>query len=128
MTPKDYLKQYRESITRSAEIEQHLAELKAEAVRLKDHEGHSIALDAAVAAYVDACNASAAELSRLAQLRADIERIIDSEKNEKLHTVLYRHYILGETWVQVAAFMHYEYRSITRMHGQALLEVRERCP
>ena len=62
MTPKEakaYLMQYRESLDRTREIAEHLDELKAEAVRLKGHEGQRVDLDAAVARYVDACEESA---------------------------------------------------------------------
>lgn len=65
MKPKEYLQQYRQSMERTAEIEQHLAELKAEAIRLKDHEGQSVKLDDATAKYVDACDEMSAELTRL---------------------------------------------------------------
>lgn len=51
---KAYLKLYRESLEQTQEITDHLAELKAEAERLRDHEGQSIQLDAAVARYIDA--------------------------------------------------------------------------
>lgn len=43
---KAYLIQYRESLDLVEETAAHLAELKAEAVRLKDHKGQSIKLDA----------------------------------------------------------------------------------
>lgn len=120
MTAKEYLMQYRESMERTAEIEQHLAELKAEAIRLKDHEGHSIALDAAVARYVDACNAAASELNRLAALRGEIQETIDSVPDTKLRSVLHRKYILGEKWEEVSVHMHLDYRWVLRLHGRAL--------
>lgn len=120
MTAKEYLMQYRESLERSAEIELHLHELKAEAIKLKDHEGHSVALDAAVARYVDACNASSAELSRLSELRGEISCTVDSVQDAKLRAVLYRRYIAGQTWEQAAVEMHLHYRWVLRLHGRAL--------
>jgi DNA-directed RNA polymerase specialized sigma subunit len=126
MTTKDakaYLMQYRESLERADEIEQHLHELKAEAIRLKDHEGRSVALDGAVQKYVDACNNSEAELNRLAALRAEIIGTIDAVKDDRLRNILRRRYILGQKWEQIAVSLMLEYRWVLRLHGRALTEV-----
>lgn len=130
LTPKEYLMQYRQSMERTAEIEQHLNELKAEAYQLKDHEGHSVAMDTAVTRYVDACNAVASELNRLAAQRGEILGTIDSVRAANLRSVLYRKYILGESWEQVAVALNYSYRQTTRMHGAALIAVKDvlECP
>jgi hypothetical protein len=125
---KEYLNQYRQSMERSAEIEQHLVELKAEAIRLKDHEGRSIALDHAVQKYVDACDQSGAELSRLAALRAEIVGAIEGVESKTLRKILYRKYVLGETLEKIAADMHYHYVSICRLHGAALHAVTANIP
>lgn len=125
MTAKEYLMQYRESMERTAEIEQHLAELKAEAIRLKDHEGRSVALDAAVARYVDACNAAASELNRLAALRGEIQGAIDSVPDARLRNLLTEIYMGGQTLVRIAADKNYSYEHICRLHGEALRRVSE---
>jgi len=120
MNAKEYLMQYRESMERTSEIETHLHELKAEAIRLKDHEGHSVKLDAAVAQYVDACNAESAELNRLAALRGEIQGMIDSVSDKTLRSLLYWRYICGCTWEQAAVNMHYSWRRVLQLHGVAL--------
>lgn len=120
---KKYLMRYRESIDRATETEQRLSELKAEAVRLKDHEGHSIALDAAVTRYVDACDAAAAYLNMLADMRKDITITIEKIKNQTLRKLIVERYINGKTWEQIAVDMNYCYRQITRMHGKALHDI-----
>ena len=120
MKPKEYLMQYRESMERTKEINQHLAELKAEAVRLKDHEGHSVALDAAVAVYVDACDRSADELNRLAALRAEIIGVIDGVPVKKYRELLREVYINGQKLVRIAADRDQCYEHICRLHGEAL--------
>ena len=120
MDPKKYLKQYRESLDRTNEITGSLLELKAEAKALKDHEGQRVELDAAVAKYVDACEESANELDRLAGLRKNILSVIDEVEDPKMHSVLWRRYISGLTWEQVAVSMNYTYRRTTQLHGDAL--------
>lgn len=123
MTAKEYLMQYRESMERTAEIETHLHELKAEAIRLKDHEGQSVALDEAVAKYTDACDEAAHDLSRMEVLRGEIQGAIDSVPDKTLRSLLYWRYICGYTWEQVAVKMNYSYRRATQLHGTALQHV-----
>lgn len=134
MNPQDakrYLLKYRESVEKAAEISSNLADLKAEAENLKDHEGQRVGLDAAVAKYVDACKEAEQELDKLAAIRKDILAVINEVESPKLHSVLWRRYISGLNLTQVAVSMSYEYRQITRLHGQALqavCEIVKRCP
>ena len=111
---------YRESVQKTAEIASNLAELKAEAETLKDHEGQRVELDAAVAKYVDACEEAEKELSRLADLRQDIRQLIDKVNDTRMHSILWRRYISGLSWEQVAVSMNYTYRRVTQLHGDAL--------
>ena len=112
--------QYRESIDRTKELAAHLDELKAEAVRLRDHEGQKVELDEAVGKYVDACTDAAAYLEMLADKRNEIESTINKIKSEKLRTLLRYRYIHGKTWEQIAVDMNYTYRRITQLHGKAI--------
>ncbi|MBP0987061.1 MAG: hypothetical protein J6S92_02140 [Oscillospiraceae bacterium] len=120
---KKYLQLYRESIEKTSEIAQNLAELKAEAEALRDHEGQRVELDAAVAKYVDACEEAEKELSRLADLRQDIRQLIDKVNDTRMHSILWRRYISGLSWEQVAVSMNYTYRRVTQLHGEALKEI-----
>lgn len=128
MNPKKYLQLYRESVQKTSEIASNLAELKAEAEALKDHEGQRVELDAAVAKYVDACKDAEKELDRLAELRKEIRGVIDSVEDTRLHSLLWRRYISGMTWEQVAVSMNYTYRRVTQLHGLALRELACKCP
>jgi DNA-directed RNA polymerase specialized sigma subunit len=128
MTAKEYLQQYRESIARADEVSAHLNELKAEAIRLKDHEGQSVALDDAVAQYVDACNDAAAYLDTLGVTRKEITDTIEAVQNEKLKLLLQKVYINGESLVRVAADREQSYEHICRLHGDALNAVRALRP
>lgn len=125
MKPKEYLQQYRQSMERTAEIEQHLAELKAEAIRLKDHEGQSVKLDDATAKYVDACDEMSAELTRLHDLREAIRQTIEAVPDARLRNMLTEIYINGQTLVRIAADKNYSYEHICRLHGEALRRVSE---
>lgn len=120
---KKYLQLYRESIEKTSEISQNLAELKAEAEALRDHEGQRVELDAAVAKYVDACEEAEKELSRLADLRQNIRQLIDKVNDTRMHSILWRRYISGLSWEQVAVSMNYTYRRVTQLHGEALKEI-----
>ena len=131
MKPQDakrYLAQYRESLDRTGEIASNLSELTREAEALRDHEGQRVQLDAAVAKYVDACKESEAELDRLAEIRSGIMELIDKVGDTKQHSVLWRRYISGMTWEQVAVSMSYTYRRITQLHGAALRTICEIMP
>ena len=126
MKPQDakkYLQKYRESIEKTNEISLNLSELKAEAEALKDHEGQRVQLDEAVAKYVDACKDAEEELDKLADLRKKIIDTLERVEDSRLHSVLWRRYISGMTWEQVAVSMSYTYRRITQLHGDALAVV-----
>ncbi|MBP0976088.1 MAG: hypothetical protein J6P20_08495 [Oscillospiraceae bacterium] len=97
--------------------------MKAEAEALRDHEGQRVELDAAVAKYVDACEEAEKELSRLADLRQDIRQLIDKVNDTRMHSILWRRYISGLSWEQVAVSMNYTYRRVTQLHGEALKEI-----
>ena len=125
MEPKKYLQQYRASIVRTKEIADNLSELKAEAEALKNHEGQRVKLDDAVSKYIDACEEAASELERLEALRIDIMHLIDDVTDERMHSVLWRRYISGFTWEQIAVSMNYTYRRVTQIHGDALIKVGE---
>lgn len=122
---KEYLQQYRDSIDRTKEMTEHLDELKAEAVRLKDHEGNKVALDEAVQKYVDACTDAGIYLDMLSDLRRKIEAEIESVKEPKLRTLLRMRYICGKTFEQIAVDMNYSWRQTVRLHGAALLAVKD---
>lgn len=125
MTAKEYLMQYRESLGKTAEITEHLSELKAECVKLREHTGERITLDKAVASYVDACEDAAAELERLALLRTEISETIDAVPDKRLRQLLHEIYINGKRIVRIAADKNYSYEHICRLHGEALRRVSE---
>lgn len=128
MTAKDvkaYLNKYRESLDRAKEVTEHLDELKKEAVALKDHEGQTVLLDSAVQKYVDACNDAGIYLDMLDGIRNQIKAEIESVKEPKLRTLLRMRYIGGKTFEQIAVDMCYSWRQTVRLHGAALIAVKD---
>lgn len=128
MTPKEYLMQYRDSLTRADELKAHLAELRALTESLKDEHGEHVALDAAVANLVDAQAQTAAELENLCRLRAKILSVIGCVPRVRYRELLTERYINGRTLVQIAADRNQSYEHICRLHGAALCAVSELLP
>lgn len=128
MKAKEYLSQYRKSLETAAKIEAHLDELKAEAYKLKDHEGQKVELDEAVARYMDACSIEAAELNRLSGVRIEVQQLIDKVADDKLHALLREIYIYGKRLVRIAADRDQSYEHICRLHGDALNAIRSIRP
>lgn len=124
MTAKEYLMQYRGCINRVHAIGAHLNELRAIANQLRTEDGHSIALDAAVAELVDTERRTESEIAQLLQAETSVVCTIERIP-EPYRTLLYERYINGRTWEQVAVMMNYSYRGVMKMHGRALQAVKE---
>ena len=129
MTSKEYLMQYRESMRRTQAITEHLAELRSVCEQLRTEDGHRIELDKAVCNLVDAERKTAWEIDRLTALENEIIGAISRVK-EPYSTLLYERYVNGKTWEQVAVDMHYSYRHTTKLHGAALIALKDvlECP
>lgn len=119
LTAKEYLMQYREAMRRTKAIAAHIAELRAVCEQLRTEDGRRIALDKAVAALVDAQEKAQSEITRLAGLEDEILYTL-SRIQEPYRTLLFERYINGNTFEQIAVRMHYSWRQIIRLHGQAL--------
>lgn len=116
---KAYLMQYRQAAARLHAISDHIAELRAVCEQLRTEDGHHIALDKAVAELVDASERAEAEVAQLCRIETEIACTIDRVP-EPYRTLLYERYINGKTFEQIAVGMHYSWRQIVRLHGQAL--------
>lgn len=133
MTPKEYLQQYREAAKRARAALDHLDELRSMATRITPNYGgegggtHQTGdkLGAAVARIIDAENRVSDELEMLEAIEHEVLNTILRVKDATLSTLLYERYINGKTWEQIAVDMHYSYRGVTKMHGRALLAVKE---
>lgn len=123
MTAKEYLQQYRESLTRTNEITAHLADLRTIAESLKNEQGDHVGLDDAVANLVDAQTQTAAELDNLCRLRNEIRDVIDRVPSDRHRELLTERYINGWTLVRIAADRSQSYEHVCRLHGAALCAV-----
>jgi DNA-directed RNA polymerase specialized sigma24 family protein len=123
------LQQYSDAMRRTRVISDHIAELRSMCEQLRTEDGHRVALDAAVAELVDTEQRVSAEVAQLCKLETEIACTID-RMHEPYRTLLYERYINGKTWEQIAVGMNYSYRQITRMHGAALIAVKDvlECP
>lgn len=127
MTAKEYLMQYRDAMRRTQAISDHLTELRAIAERTTPSYSTSGSgqpgdrLGAAVARMVEAEDRLEAEIELLIATEREVENVIKSVKDERLSLILYRRYILGEKWEQIAVALDLDYRWLLRLHGRALL-------
>lgn len=133
MTAKEYLSQYRDVVRRSIAIQHHIDELEEIATRTtpnysatgsgKNQSGDK--LGAIVSQIADAKSRASDELELLIATEREIEDAIRSVKDIKLSTLLYERYINGKTFEKIAAEMNYSWRQTIRMHGEALLAVKD---
>ena len=124
MTAKEYLMQYRGCMNRIHAIEAHLNELRAIANQLRTEDGHSIALDAAVANLVDMEQKTKQEVIRLKETGDGIIRTV-KRVPEPYGSLLYERYINGRTWEEIAVILNYSWRQTVRLHGVALVAVKD---
>jgi hypothetical protein len=73
------------------------------------------------------------EKSELMRVQEDVTATISKIKRNEYATLLLNYYVLGWTFEQCAVNMHFSYRHIVRIHGEALMEVQriidsETCP
>lgn len=73
------------------------------------------------------------EKAELMRVQEDVTATISKIKRNEYATLLLNYYVLGWTFEQCAVNMHFSYRHIVRIHGEALMEVQriidsETCP
>ena len=133
MTPKEYLLQYRDAVRRAMAAQDHLDELRAMAERITPNYGSSGGgshqtgdkLGAAVAKLVDAESRVSDELELLEATEREVISTINKVEDGTLRALLYERYINGKTWEQIAVALDYSWRQTVRLHGTALLAVKD---
>lgn len=131
MTPKEYLQQYQYSVKRARAALDHLHELQSMATRITPLYGgegggtHQAGdkLGAAVARIMDAESRVSDELEMLEATEREVIGTINSVE-EPFRTLLYERYINAKTFEQIAVSMSYSWRQTIRLHGRALLAVK----
>lgn len=66
-----------------------------------------------------------ADIDRLVNLKREIMSVIDKVEDPILIDILYKRYFHYKKWEGIAIETNYSYRQVTRLHGQALQEVRK---
>lgn len=59
----------------------------------------------------------------LISMRDDAEALINLEEDMQRRCVIWRYYILGESWEKVAENIHLDMRYVFRIHGRALQDL-----
>lgn len=60
---------------------------------------------------------------KLIELRERAKALIQKEHDNDCRCILYRYYILGQTWEQIAVEMNYTIRWTYKLHGKALQDL-----
>lgn len=139
MTPKEYLMQYRFAVMRAQSALDLRDELRGFAERITPayqatggaaQHSSGDKLGSSVAKIMDAETIVDAEIEMLIATERKVQKTIDAVKDKTLSELLYKRYINGKTFEMIAVEMNYSYRQITRMHGAALLAVKDvlECP
>ena len=64
-------------------------------------------------------------MADLVDVTCDIARTIHRLDNYDYQDILVKRYVLGETWVKIAAEMDYSEQHVHRLHGEALKKISE---
>ena len=123
MNPKDYLRQYRETVARIQSLTDHREELRTECDSLKRQSGERVRLDAAVAHLVDTDEEIERQTDRMKLLQQEVSRIILMVTDADRRILLTLVYIEGRSLVETADIMSYSYRQTKRIHREALHDV-----
>ena len=134
MTPKEYLQQYRHAVERARSALEHLQELQTMATRTTpiyggegggQHQSGDEKLCNAVERIIEAKNRVSDELEMLEATEREVVKTIDSVTDNALNTLLYKRYINGKTFEQIAVEMNYSYYHVVhRLHPKALKAVK----
>ena len=84
------------------------------------------ASDGGMSRYADFAAMVDQRIDRLIDIKRETLAVIDQVEDSTLRTLLVHRYINFEHWEQIAVDMHYSWRQIMRMHGQALQIVRDK--
>ena len=136
MTAKEYLSQYRYiniNINSKIAQQQRLRELVTCVSPSSEGGGHSGVSDkvgSIVAKIADLDAEINAEIDKLVDVQRDILQTIGKVDNECLRTILTERYINCWTFEQIADDIHYSYKQTCRLHGKALIKVKNvlECP
>lgn len=133
-TAKEYLQRGWMIERRIRAAEARLAELRERAGRVKSSApkavpgggGGPLAWSDAVDALCDAESALCQQIAALYRVQAEVAAAIDAVTDVRLRTVLEYRYLCYMSWPRIADMMRYDVRTVTRLHGKALKQIK--CP
>lgn len=64
------------------------------------------------------------KIDLLHEVKADIEKAIQTVEDDTLRVLLRYRYINGLTWEKIAVNMHYTYQWVCKLHGEALRKLK----
>lgn len=127
MTAKEYLSRVRRQNYILKQTEKELNEIRADILTLRasslsEHVSGSKNSDTAdkyirLESYMEKVNA---EWDKLIDMRNAAKDLIGAMPDPMHRAVLYARYINGQRWEDIAMDMHYSWKGIFKLHGQAL--------
>lgn len=127
MTAKEYLNRVRRQNYILKQTEKELNEIRADILTLRasslsEHVSGSKNSDTAdkyirLESYMEKVNA---EWDKLIDMRNAAKDLIGAMPDPMHRAVLYARYINGQRWEDIAMGMHYSWKGIFKLHGQAL--------
>ena len=129
MTAKEYLNRVRRQNYILKQTEKELNEIRADILTLRasslsEHVSGSKNSDTAdkyirLESYMEKVNA---EWDKLIDMRNAAKDLIGAMPDPMHRAILYARYINGQRWEDIAMDMHYSWKGIFKLHGQALRE------
>lgn len=128
---KEYLSQYRYAVKRAARTDAEIAQWRSVAEKvtptlsgMPNGGGTGNRIENAVE-QMDALREKLNDqMARCAQIRIAIDNAIGSVPDERLRYLLELRYVDGCTFEQIAVNMHYTWRQVCNLHGNALRELK----
>lgn len=130
MTVKEFLRSVREQNSLLRAYEQELEDLRRRAYNIsspklgdKIQSNHLATLDEIVDKLDSQIEKVNAAWDELIDRRDMAKALINTVEDESIRCVLYRYYILIQTWEQIAVEMNYTIRWVYKLHGKALQDL-----
>lgn len=123
---KEYLRRYHAAVLAEKEIQEEIEQLRMDKMfpgMIQDGMPHGSScgdLSAYAVQLEELMDNLKAQMEQRIQLRKEITQAIEEMPDETEKTVLRLRYIHWMKWEQIADRMGYSFRSITRIHGKAL--------
>lgn len=66
-----------------------------------------------------------ARMEELYKIKQEVKETVDRVQDETLRQVLLLRYVSVTSWEEIAVTMHFSYRHVCRLHGEALAAVKD---